>query len=74
MRDYEIMHDELVKRLDRIISILETLSSHIERSKRRPEYVDTTTHGKWTIEKGMEADPNCLCNIDKSVCPKHPAR
>ena len=56
MRDYEIMHDELVKRLDRIISILETLSSHIERSKRRPEYVDTTTHGKWTIEKGMEAE------------------
>ena len=41
MRDYEIMHDELLKRLDRIIRILETLSSP-ERSKRRPEYVDTT--------------------------------
>jgi hypothetical protein len=49
MRDYEIMHDELLKRLDRIIRILETLSSP-ERSKRRPEYVDTTTHGQWTTE------------------------
>ena len=58
MRDYEIMHDELVKRLDRIISILETLLSHTEHSKRRPE--------KETINK-------CLCNVDKSVCPVHPA-
>jgi len=56
MRDYEIMHDELVKRLDRIISILEPLSSYIERSKRQHEYVDMTTHGKWTIEKGNEAE------------------